>query len=375
MPNQFIYFGILLDINIFMNKNLKQFYLDKLQCETVGHYAVMGLGSNATPDEIKAAYRRAVMATHPDRFPGSEEHDRAFKEVNAANEVLSDPNRRRTYDRDLDLQIVSDIDSAGWRQREVPAAAHTRLPKYERPQEKPAEKIEPRSGSNSRAAATPQVKTVETPKTEEPSGTSTRNAGQSQAPTQEKPATSPQVEPTGPELDPQDWGQFSGVKSGRSERTLGSAGYVSPRDIRAERERAAGFLPSPSDVGPRRPQTGSDPRDVGSSGFGQVQSPSGPLTPDQNRGVSRGFTERPIQERYISSLRKMMEAAQDANEKAKMVADQLASTMRKNGATPEEIERMKASGAPERLSRGRDGTSTQKPSSTKKPTDDSRYKR
>ncbi len=346
-----------------MNKNLKQFYLNKLLCETVGHYAVLGLGPNATPDEIKAAYRRAVMATHPDRFPGSEDHERVFKEVSAANEVLSDPDRRSTYDRDLDLQILSGIDSSGWRQREVPSPAHTKLPKYEPPQEKPAAKIEPT------ATAKLDLPTLDI------LTANAGNAGQRQAPAKEQPAAPQQTQPTGPELDPTDWEQFSGVRSGKSERTLDSVGYVPPRNIRAQRAREAGFDPDPSDVGPRRSQAGSDPRDVGSSGFGQVQNPSGPLTPEQNRGVSRGFTERPIQERYISSLRRMIEASQDANEKAKMVADQIASTMRTHGATPEEIERMRQSGAPQRLASGNDGNKSQKQASTKKPSGDSRYKR
>lgn len=57
-------------------------------------YRVLGVKKAATPDAIRDAYRKKVLATHPDRGGDAEK----FKEVQRAFEVLSDPERRRRYD-------------------------------------------------------------------------------------------------------------------------------------------------------------------------------------------------------------------------------------------------------------------------------------
>jgi molecular chaperone DnaJ len=62
------------------------------------YYDVLGLPRNASPDDIKKAFRRLAMQYHPDRNKESEAEAR-FKEVNEAYEVLSDPERRAMYDR------------------------------------------------------------------------------------------------------------------------------------------------------------------------------------------------------------------------------------------------------------------------------------
>jgi molecular chaperone DnaJ len=59
------------------------------------YYEVLGVGKNASPDEIKKAFRRAAVNHHPDRG-GDEEK---FKEVNEAYEVLKDPSKRQRYDQ------------------------------------------------------------------------------------------------------------------------------------------------------------------------------------------------------------------------------------------------------------------------------------
>ena len=59
-------------------------------------YESLGVSKNATQDEIKKAYRKLVREVHPDKNPGSEER---FKEVQGAYDVLSDPEKRKQYDR------------------------------------------------------------------------------------------------------------------------------------------------------------------------------------------------------------------------------------------------------------------------------------
>ncbi|QAY74136.1 molecular chaperone DnaJ [Agromyces protaetiae] len=61
------------------------------------HYEVLGVSREATPDEIKKAYRRLARELHPDVNPGAEASER-FKEVTHAYDVLSDPKQRQQYD-------------------------------------------------------------------------------------------------------------------------------------------------------------------------------------------------------------------------------------------------------------------------------------
>jgi DnaJ-class molecular chaperone len=62
-------------------------------------YQILGVKRNATADEIKRAYRRLAKEHHPDRNPGDPTAEQRFKEVQAAYEVLGDPQRREQYDR------------------------------------------------------------------------------------------------------------------------------------------------------------------------------------------------------------------------------------------------------------------------------------
>ena len=70
--------------------------------EKRNYYEVLGVERGASPDEIKSAYRKLAMKYHPDRNQGSEEAAEKFKEINEANETLSDPEKRKQYDFELD---------------------------------------------------------------------------------------------------------------------------------------------------------------------------------------------------------------------------------------------------------------------------------
>jgi molecular chaperone DnaJ len=63
------------------------------------YYAILGVSRSATDKEIKQAYRRLARKYHPDVNPGDKSAEARFKEINEANEVLSDPEKRKKYDR------------------------------------------------------------------------------------------------------------------------------------------------------------------------------------------------------------------------------------------------------------------------------------
>lgn len=62
-------------------------------------YEVLGVGRNASADEIKKAYRKLAIKFHPDKNPGDKNAEEQFKEAAAAYEILSDPDKKAKYDR------------------------------------------------------------------------------------------------------------------------------------------------------------------------------------------------------------------------------------------------------------------------------------
>ena len=63
------------------------------------YYKALGVDKNATPEQIKKAYRKLARQHHPDVNPNDKGAEQKFKEINEANEVLSDPEKRKKYDQ------------------------------------------------------------------------------------------------------------------------------------------------------------------------------------------------------------------------------------------------------------------------------------
>ena len=63
------------------------------------YYEVLGVSKDASEAEIKSAYRKKAKECHPDLHPNDKNAEERFKELNEANEVLSDPEKRKRYDQ------------------------------------------------------------------------------------------------------------------------------------------------------------------------------------------------------------------------------------------------------------------------------------
>lgn len=67
--------------------------------EFIDYYKVLGVHKSATQEDIKKAYRKLARKLHPDLNPNDKEAHKKFQQINEANEVLSDPEKRKKYDQ------------------------------------------------------------------------------------------------------------------------------------------------------------------------------------------------------------------------------------------------------------------------------------
>ncbi len=84
--------------------------------EYIDYYKVLGLSKNASEKDIRKAYRKLARKYHPDLNPNDKEAERKFKEINEANEVLSNPENRKKYDKyGKDWKHADEFEKAGYR--------------------------------------------------------------------------------------------------------------------------------------------------------------------------------------------------------------------------------------------------------------------
>lgn len=77
------------------------------------YYAILGVDKNASADDIKKAYRTLVKKYHPDLHPNDKEAAEKFKEINEANEILSDEKKRKQYDFEREHPNMGGFGGAG----------------------------------------------------------------------------------------------------------------------------------------------------------------------------------------------------------------------------------------------------------------------
>jgi curved DNA-binding protein len=87
--------------------------------EFVDYYKILGLDKNASTEDIKKAYRKLARKHHPDLNPNDKEAHKKFQQINEANEVLSDPEKRKKYDQyGKDWQHAEQFEQARQHQRQ-----------------------------------------------------------------------------------------------------------------------------------------------------------------------------------------------------------------------------------------------------------------
>jgi len=86
-----------------------------LMKQKITHYDRLGVSNNATPSEIRTAFKRLAQRHHPDRHQGSAEAVRVMTMLNVAYSTLTDPVRRQAYDEKLQEQMAPNREIFGRR--------------------------------------------------------------------------------------------------------------------------------------------------------------------------------------------------------------------------------------------------------------------
>ena len=93
----------------------------------IDYYKILEIEKTATPKDIKSAYRRSARKYHPDLNPNDKDAKKKFQEINEANEVLSDPEKRKKYDQyGQDWQHAEQFESAKQNRQQSSASGRER---------------------------------------------------------------------------------------------------------------------------------------------------------------------------------------------------------------------------------------------------------
>ncbi|HEV3252064.1 MAG TPA: DnaJ domain-containing protein, partial [Puia sp.] len=80
----------------------------------IDYYNILGLDKKASQEDIKKAYRKLARKHHPDLNPNDKNAHKTFQQINEANEVLSDPEKRKKYDQyGKDWEHAEQFEKAG----------------------------------------------------------------------------------------------------------------------------------------------------------------------------------------------------------------------------------------------------------------------
>lgn len=123
----------------------------------IDYYKILGVDKNASQDDIKKAFRKLARKYHPDLNPNDPSAKDKFQEINEANEVLSDPEKRKKYDEYGEHWKHADEFEAQKKARRMPveaeedspALAETAVPIGTRPMERGSRVVMPEDSRTS----------------------------------------------------------------------------------------------------------------------------------------------------------------------------------------------------------------------------------